>query len=291
MPPESSKNGENRPQPPPSQEQTKGLGDYRAHVPPEIRNVSFPVSVRGYDRKAVEAYVHRVNRVIAELEVSRSPQAAVRHAVDRVTEQTKSILQEARESAEQITATAREEGDQILAAAKAEAAELVVGASSEADRLGAEGDQTLAAARAEAEGLLAGARQEAEQIVADARSDAAETRRRSDEEIAARQAEAEARMRDLQSDTEAVWNERRQLLGDIHGMATRLQDAASAAAARFSPEEPEEPPPSEEMPLEPQPPVDPEAATVIATNDSPEPAADGGPRPARARKPARPRQG
>ena len=49
-------------------------------VPTEIRNVSFPASVRGYDRAAVDAYVKRVNRAIAELEVGRSPHAAVRHA-------------------------------------------------------------------------------------------------------------------------------------------------------------------------------------------------------------------
>src|ERR671937_1181091 len=125
--------------------------DLRDHVPADIRNVSFPVSVRGYDRDAVEAYVKRVNRVIAELEVSRSPQAAVRHAVERVSEQTKTILDEARESAEKITATAHEEAGRIADEAKAEAAQLVVNASSEADRLGGEAEETVAAARAKAE--------------------------------------------------------------------------------------------------------------------------------------------
>src|ERR671930_2392368 len=100
--------------------------ELRHHVPAEIRNISFPHSVRGYDRHAVDAYVNRVNRVIAELEVSRSPQAAVRHAVERVSEQTKGILQQARESGEQITAAARDEAEQIIATAKAEAADLVV---------------------------------------------------------------------------------------------------------------------------------------------------------------------
>ena len=37
----------------------------RHHVPPDLLNVSFPVAMRGYDRDAVEAYVKRVNRVIA----------------------------------------------------------------------------------------------------------------------------------------------------------------------------------------------------------------------------------
>src|SRR5919197_1235150 len=134
----------------------------RADVPAEIRNVSFPHAVRGYDRHAVDAYVHRVNRVIAELEVSRSPQAAVRHAVERVSEQTKGILQQARESGEQITAAARDEAEQIIATAKAEAADLVVNASAEADRLGAEAEEVLANARAEANDIVARANAEAD---------------------------------------------------------------------------------------------------------------------------------
>jgi DivIVA domain-containing protein len=141
--------------------QGRSKGGVRSHVPADIRNVSFPASMRGYDRAAVEAYVRRVNRVIAELEVTRSPQAAVKHAVERVSEQTKAILEEARESAEQITTTARAEGDEILAGAKAEAAELVVNASDEADRVRAEAEQLIADAKAEAEKLVKGAKAEA----------------------------------------------------------------------------------------------------------------------------------
>lgn len=250
-----------------SEEEQSRPREPKARVPADIRNVSFPVGVRGYDRRAVDAYVQRVNRVIAELEVSRSPQAAVRHAVDRVTEQTKTILQEARESAERITATAHEEADQILAAAKAEAADLVVNASAESDRLGTEAEKALAAARAEGEGILTRSREEAEKIVADARGEAAEARRRSEEQLAALQAEAEARLRELQADTERVWSERRELLGDIHGMAARLQDAATSAAGRFTQEEPAEAEETQDD-AEPEHAVDAEAATVIATDDS-----------------------
>jgi DivIVA domain-containing protein len=192
-------------------------------VPADLRNVSFPTSMRGYDREAVDAYVRRANRVIAELEVTQSPQAAVRHAVERVSEQTKAVLDEARESAEKITESARAEGDGILAAAKAEAAELVVSAGAEADRV-----------RAEAEQLIADARAEAEKIVGTATAEAAERRRLSEEELAGLQAEAEAKMRELQADTDTVRQERETLLDDIEGMATRLHDAASQAAARFS---------------------------------------------------------
>jgi len=219
---------------------SKGGGGLRANVPADIRNVSFPASMRGYDRGAVEAYVRRVNRVIAELEVTRSPQAAVKHAVERVSEQTKAILEEARESAEQIIGTARAEGDEILAGAKAEAAELVVNASDEADRAHAEAEQLIAGAKAEAEQLIAGAKAEAEGIVGAANAEAAERRRQSDEELASLQEQAEAKIRELEADTATVWKERHELLGDIDRMASRLHEAASAAAARFSDDERDE---------------------------------------------------
>ncbi|HEX2496539.1 MAG TPA: DivIVA domain-containing protein, partial [Gaiellaceae bacterium] len=104
----------------------------------DVRNVSFPGSVRGYDRDAVDAYVERVNAVIAELEIGSSPKAAVRHALEQVGEQTAGILQRAREAAEEITASARQEADASTARAKAEASELVVEASTRADRAQAE---------------------------------------------------------------------------------------------------------------------------------------------------------
>ena len=48
------------------QEQERGFSDFRDYVPVEFLNVSFPAAVRGYERGAVDAYVTRVNRLIAE---------------------------------------------------------------------------------------------------------------------------------------------------------------------------------------------------------------------------------
>jgi DivIVA domain-containing protein len=208
--------------------------ELRHRVPAEIRNVSFPVSVRGYDRHAVDAYVARVNRVIAELEVSRSPQAAVRHALDRVGEQTITILNEARESAEKIADAAREEAEANIAEAKAHAADLVVSASAQAEQDRAEGQRIVAASKTEAEGIISGARAEAAKALAEARTKAAERLEETEAEIAAAQERAEARIRELDTDTSAVWNERDVLLDEIHGLATRLQQVASNAASRVS---------------------------------------------------------
>src|SRR5207247_4242728 len=166
---DTRKNGE-KPQPSPA---PKEATTYQARVPADIRNVSFPAAMRGYDRDAVEAYVRRVNRVIAELEVTRSPQAAVKHAVERVSEQTKTILEEARESAEKITATAQAEADEIVAQAKAKAADLVVAASTEADRVKAESDELVARSKAQAD-----------QIIAEAKASAEQQKRESEQELA-----------------------------------------------------------------------------------------------------------
>jgi DivIVA domain-containing protein len=191
------------------------------HVPAEIRNPSFAVGVRGYDRGAVEAYVKRVNRVIAELEVGRSPQAAVRHALDRVGQQTIAVLQEARDSADKLMAAAREEGEEARARAKEEAAKLVVNASAEADQ-----------ARVEAEQLLANAREEAAEILGRARADADERLKEAQAEIKGLREDADTRKREIESDTQIVLHHRQQLLDEVERMAAQLQELARAAAGR-----------------------------------------------------------
>jgi len=225
----------------PSLEQGESLAEIRARVPAAIRDVEFPSAGRGYERRAVDSYVNQVNRLIAELEVGRSPQAAVKHALDRVGEQTKGLLEEARAAAEKITAGAREEAKDEIARAKAEAEQIV----SRANVAAAEAEEIVARARAEAADIVAGARAEADEIAARAkaesedvltrtREEAAERLRRLEEEIAASREQAEARMQELHAETEAVWKERHELLEEMHVMGTRLLEVASAAAARAS---------------------------------------------------------
>ena len=77
----------------------EAFGELRPYVPDDILNTRFPSSVRGYDRHAVDAYRKRVNRAIAELKVSASPQAAVRHALEQAGRQVQGLLQSARGTA------------------------------------------------------------------------------------------------------------------------------------------------------------------------------------------------
>ena len=229
-------------------EQGQGVGELRAHVPADLLDVSFPVSVRGYERRAVDAYVERVNRVIAELKVRGSPPAAVRHALDQAGEKVQGLLGAAREAAEEITASARREAEESLARAKAEAAELVVNTSAETDGLRAEAEELLATARTEAEQRVAEARAEGEQVLAEASAEAQKTLarsqaeaeerlQRSEEELAALRERMETRMRVLQADTEQLVKERRELLAGIRATASGLLEL-SEAAARFPGEEP-----------------------------------------------------
>ncbi|HEY1522964.1 MAG TPA: DivIVA domain-containing protein [Solirubrobacteraceae bacterium] len=117
------------------QELTAPLASLPDDPVPEVANVDFPVALRGYDRIAVDAYVKRTAQLVAELNAGRSPQAAVRRALERVGEDVSGILQRAHETAEQITAQSRIEGEDRLESARREADQLVTTARQEADAL------------------------------------------------------------------------------------------------------------------------------------------------------------
>jgi cell division septum initiation protein DivIVA len=181
----------------------------------EIRDPSFAIAVRGYERHAVDGYVERVNRVIAELEAGSSPQAAVRQAMDRVGEQIGDVLQHARQAAEEITAEALADAEATKAKARTEA------------------EQISDDAEMQAQQLRGRSRQQADEILSRAREQAAEVMLRAEEHARAVQEQAEPRLRELEADTQAVWDARRKLLEDLPRMATELMEIAGAAAARL----------------------------------------------------------
>ena len=238
---EAPHEGEDESKPLPPLQEGSGLIELRARVPAAVRDVSFPTAARGYERRAVDSYVNQVNRMIAELEVGRSPEAAVRHALDRVGEQTKGLLQQARQTAEDITGSAREEADEAVTHARAEADEIMASArtaEAEAQEIVArakdDAGKIIAAAREEAGDVIARARADGEEVLARSRAEAEERLGRLEDEIAAARAQSEARMQELHAETEAVWKERQELLDEIHVMGTRLLEVAGRAAARVS---------------------------------------------------------
>jgi DivIVA domain-containing protein len=229
-------------------EQEHAFGELRHYVPAEILNVSFPAAVRGYDRHAVDAHMKRVNRLLAEMKVSASPRAAVRHALEQTEQQVSGLLEQARKTADEITASAHKEAETEADGIRAKAAELLVNANAEAEATKTEAEKLLADSKAEAETVLTKARAEAEDILVRSRLEAENTVTRAhgeaDErlqqlqvELASLRDQTEARMREFQADTAAVWEERRQLLEEMRGTASKLVDLADGATDR----EPDEP--------------------------------------------------
>jgi DivIVA domain-containing protein len=106
-----------------------------------LRDAGFPIVLRGYDRDAVDAYVQEVNRVIAELQVGRSPQSAIRHALDQVSEETKGILERAHETADEITARSRSQADDRVQWAEREAREAIAAATERVHELEADAER------------------------------------------------------------------------------------------------------------------------------------------------------
>ena len=109
--------------------------------PVAVVNADFPVGLRGYDRVAVDAYVQKVSQLVAELQATRTPEAAVRRALERVGEQITGILQRAHDTAEQITAQSRREAEDRLEASRVEAAQITAAAQQRVNDLDADTDR------------------------------------------------------------------------------------------------------------------------------------------------------
>jgi hypothetical protein len=147
--------------------------------PLAIVNADFPTALRGYDRMAVENYVRQTRQLVAELQATRSPEAAVRRALERVGEQISGILQRAHETAEQITAQSRSEAEDRLEQARLEAAQIAGAAEqrvrdldADTDRIWLERQRIVADAEDLAAQLTGLARTAAERFPADADADA-----------------------------------------------------------------------------------------------------------------------
>jgi cell division septum initiation protein DivIVA len=215
----------------------------------QARDTEFQVALRGYDRAAVDRYVEHVNRLLAELEISSSPESAVRHALDEVSEETRDILQHAHDTAEEITARSRSRADDRLQQAEQEAKELRAAVLQE-------GQETRDAAQLEAEATREAARREAAEVRETAASEATEQRdtamresqqvrssaKRDAEDLrAAVRAEsdemleaAETRSRDLARSAESIWRERRRLIDDMRGIGEQLVAIGDVEGKRFA---------------------------------------------------------
>ena len=189
----------------------------------ELRDVRFSTSLRGYDRDQVDAFVGRVNQVIAELQITAAPESAIRHALKQVTEETQGILERAHETADEITEHAKQEAQQRHEASENDARQLRDDAAHEAR-------EVREAAAREAREVREAAQREAREV---------------------REA-GEARGAELEADAQAILEERARRIAELRDLVRRLGDFTDAAANRY----PSPRPPVAEAP-EPDPDEDP----------------------------------
>lgn len=197
------------------QEITQPLAELPDDPVAAVANVDFPLALRGYDRGAVDDHMRRTAQLVAELYSRRSPEGAVRRALERVGKEVSSILARAHETAEEITSRSRAEAEDRLMQARAEAEEL------ERD------------ARAEADQLQRDARAEAQELERNARALADQLERDSTQKVRELQQAGEVRVHELDSEVDRIWAERERIVSDMRKLSENLSELAGAAAARF----------------------------------------------------------
>jgi DivIVA domain-containing protein len=231
----------------------------RERVLKEARDVDFRIGLRGYDRGAVDRYVERVTRLITELEMSSSPESAVRHALDEVSEETRDILQRAHQTADEIAARSRAKADETLQQAEREAQEELEAAKREAAEVREaarhDAQELKAMTTGEVQNLRETSQREAGELRDDTMREIAElresaerdahqlraaARREADDVLgsARREAEqmlesAEARTRDLARSAETMWRERRRLIDDMRAVGEQLVAIGDVEGKRF----------------------------------------------------------
>jgi DivIVA domain-containing protein len=93
----------------------------RGNAADKIRERSFPIVMRGYDRAAVDAFVQEVLELVSDLEMRQSDESVVQKKLEEVGEETAGILQRAHETADEIAARSRSQAEGRLQRAEREA--------------------------------------------------------------------------------------------------------------------------------------------------------------------------
>ena len=85
-----------------------------------LREASFPLVMRGYDRHAVDEFVAELLGLVQDLESRQTREGVVQKALGELGEETAGILQRAHETADDITARSRAQADARLQRAERE---------------------------------------------------------------------------------------------------------------------------------------------------------------------------
>ncbi len=97
-----------------------GLDQAPTYVPGAESEVRFPIDPMGYERAAVDQYIAELEQQLAQLKQSQPPMS-ITEEIERLGEQTASILVVAHDQAHETARLAREEADRRVAEAAANA--------------------------------------------------------------------------------------------------------------------------------------------------------------------------
>jgi len=97
-----------------------------------MQNVRFSTAIRGYDRDAVDRYMRKMNTLLAELQITAAPEAAIKAALERVRDERRAVIEQAEQEAEEITRRSRSQAEEWLEEARQEAERLRDAAAAEA---------------------------------------------------------------------------------------------------------------------------------------------------------------
>jgi DivIVA domain-containing protein len=97
-----------------------------------MQNARFATARRGYDRDEVDRYVRKINTLLAELQITASPEYAIKAALESVQDERRAVIAEAQQEAEEITHRSRSQADDRIEEAKREAERLREAAAEEA---------------------------------------------------------------------------------------------------------------------------------------------------------------
>jgi DivIVA protein len=115
------------------------LGELTAPAPSEEPS-RFPLAPFGYNRAAVDEHLFTVERELAELRAQRQPAVSITEELERIGEQTASILVVAHDQAHETTRQAQEQADRCIADAAANAVAITAQAKQRLGELDSETD-------------------------------------------------------------------------------------------------------------------------------------------------------
>jgi hypothetical protein len=121
----------------------EGDGEYQvtAQVPAQWEELEPPFAIvrHGYEPAAVDEYLGQLEQELEELR-AKSPDRAIAHEIDRIGEQTASILRVAHEKAQEVTREAQAQADRCVADAAANALSITENANHRVRALDVETD-------------------------------------------------------------------------------------------------------------------------------------------------------